>query len=332
MYVTKENQLNNLIGMKKIIKVSIMPENADMTRYISDSFFKDFQFEINNQACNQCDFWVVFTDKPGGSEKVYINPDHVFFIDPEIDGFYSRSFLDQFSKVITADTHYKGANITYNYLGLPWFVQKKFDDLFSQENINKSKNLSVIVSDLSKITMTRNYKIRYNFVQELIRHFGKNIDLYGRGFNMIPDKGQGLWSYKFSVALENSPTHYLFSEKIADCLLTHTYPFYWGCPNIYSFFPEGSYTMLDIMDIKYSIDLIEKILNTPNFYEDHLDVLIRAKKKYLMEYSFQAVIVNLCKAYEEEAGQKKWVKISPNNKLRSRIKIRSINTIFNFLK
>jgi len=76
------------------------------------------------------------------------------------------------------------------------------------------------------------------------------VDFYGRGFNEIQSKEDGLSDYMFSVAIENASYETYFTEKIQDCFATGTIPIYYGSPDIGNFFnPEGIIFLNDDFDV-----------------------------------------------------------------------------------
>ena len=314
---------------KKIVKVTFFHGESDMSRYFSEEFFKEYTFEVNNLKCTECDFWIVYGGMPNRFETVNVNPKNIFLITAEFEGGYTQKFLKQFEKVITLDTKLQGDNLVYGHVGYPWFINNAFDRLYHLDNVKKTKLISIIVSDYSNVTYSRNYKIRYDFVMALKQYFGDQIDVFGRGFNPLKNKDEGLIDYKFSIAIENMPIPYNISEKLTDCFLTHTFPLYYDCPNINRFFDEKSYAKLDIMDHDYSIKMIENILKTPNYYENHLNDIIKAKKEYLLKYSFQATLVNIANKFGNMNLPKEKTNIRADNQLKNRIKLKLINSIYN---
>ena len=320
------------MGNKKIVKISFFHGYADMSRYFSKKFFQDYIFEINNPNCCECDFWIVYGGLPNHAETTKVNPKNIFVFTTEFDGYFNQKFLNQFEKIVTVDTKLQGDKIIYGQIGLPWFINNSFDNLHQQDFIKKTKLISIVASNNSRITYSRNYKIRFDFVMALKKYFGNEIDIFGRGFKEITNKEDGLLPYKFSVAIENMPIPYVISEKINDCFLTHTFPLYYDCPNINRFYDERAYAKLDIMDHGYSITMIEKILSTPNYYEEHLDAIIEAKRKYLMEFSFQAVFVKTIEHFGVITQSKENVRIKPNNNLRSKVKMKLIDLVYNNFK
>ena len=107
----------------------------------------------------------------------------------------------------------------------------------------KTKLVSMICSN--KI-MCVGHQHRLNWAQK----FQGQVDFYGRGFNEIQSKEEGLADYMFSVAIENSSYETYFTEKVQDCFATGTIPIYYGAPDIGKFFnPEGIVCLTDDFDI-----------------------------------------------------------------------------------
>ena len=70
----------------------------------------------------------------------------------------------------------------------------------------KSKMISMIASNKR---MCEGHIKRLEWVERI----GDQVDLYGRGFNEIEDKEEGLCDYMFSVAIENGEYETYFTEK-----------------------------------------------------------------------------------------------------------------------
>lgn len=94
---------------------------------------------------------------------------------------------------------------------------------------NKTKRVSMICS---KKTMTAGHIVRLAYAEK----FKDELDLYGRGFNEIKDKEEGLQDYMFSVAIENGICCSYFTEKILDCFAIGVIPIYLGAPDIGDYF------------------------------------------------------------------------------------------------
>lgn len=94
--------------------------------------------------------------------------------------------------------------------------------------------------------MCNGHRHRLSWAQK----FQGQVDFYGRGFNEIQSKEEGLKDYMFSVAIENASYESYFTEKIQDCFATGTIPIYYGSPDIGKFFnPDGIISLTEDFDI-----------------------------------------------------------------------------------
>ncbi|MFZ9376807.1 MAG: glycosyltransferase family 10 domain-containing protein [Candidatus Fonsibacter ubiquis] len=101
----------------------------------------------------------------------------------------------------------------------------------------KSKLISCISSNKSAIPGHLN---RLKWIDKI----SNRVDLYGRGFNEIVNKEDGLCDYMFSVAIENSVYNTYFTEKILDCFATGTIPIYLGTSDIGEHFNNDGIILL----------------------------------------------------------------------------------------
>jgi hypothetical protein len=162
-----------------------------------------------------------------------------------IPGVYSAvenniSFLEQeFDYIFTHDKSLMSLSNKIKFVicnSKPWVGD--FD------NRPKSKKVSMIAS--SKIMCNEHL-----YRQHLIQKFKNQVDHFGRGFNEIKTKDEGLFDYKFSVAIENGNYDTMFTEKLTDCFASKTIPIYWGTRSIEKFFnPDGVIFLDDNTDIK----------------------------------------------------------------------------------
>ena len=72
------------------------------------------------------------------------------------------------------------------------------------------------------------HRWRKAIADELIELSNGSIDIYGFGRNPMRDKADALDDYFFSVIIENSPSDYYWTEKLADCFLGYSMPIYAG--------------------------------------------------------------------------------------------------------
>lgn len=130
----------------------------------------------------------------------------------------------------------------------------------------KSKLISFITSNKN---ITDGHRIRLEWVKKL----GNSVDLFGRGFNEIQTKEEGLCDYMFSVVIENGFYDSYFTEKILDCFASGTIPVYLGTDKISNFFNQKGIISLDenfvvSEDLYYSnIEAIKDNLERVKNYE-----------------------------------------------------------------
>jgi len=111
--------------------------------------------------------------------------------------------------------------------------------------IRKKSKLVSMISSTKYITDGHKKRL------ELANKFKNSIDLFGRGFQEIEKKEQGLEDYMFSIVVENGIYESYFTEKILDCFAVGTIPVYLGTPDIKKFFNIDGIIMLDdLFDIK----------------------------------------------------------------------------------
>ena len=111
----------------------------------------------------------------------------------------------------------------------------------------KSKMISMISSNKR---MCEGHIKRLEWVERI----GDQVDLYGRGFNEIATKEEGLCDYMFSVAIENGQYETYFTEKLLDCFATGTIPVYLGSPDIGNHFNmDGIITLSNEFDVSDDI-------------------------------------------------------------------------------
>jgi hypothetical protein len=87
-----------------------------------------------------------------------------------------------------------------------------------------------------------------------VNKIGDQVDLFGRGFNEIENKEEGLCDYMFSVVIENGFYQSYFTEKLLDCFATGTIPVYLGTSDISDYFNKDG-----IIDLTEEFDVSEEI-------------------------------------------------------------------------
>jgi hypothetical protein len=268
----------------------------------SSCVWSNYQFFINDEI-EECDFWFVFNHLAKPVEKTFCAKQNVVLLTAEPNDIlqYDQSVLDQFEHVITCQREIRHKHITYFLQGHPWFIgarykdghysgfTKSYDELMQQEYVRKTKSISIVTSDKQ---LTEGHKRRFEFTMALKDYFGNALDVYGRGVHDFEDKWEVLADYKYSIAIENGVWKDWVTEKLYDCYLAHTFPFYYGGPNVTDYFERKSFEPIDIEDTYAAKKTIERILSSPTHYEDHLNDILVAKRKYLNDLNIFPMIAS----------------------------------------
>jgi hypothetical protein len=287
----------------------------------SKGIWNDCKFEINNDI-DTCDFWIVIGNL-NKKETVYVNKQTIYIPSEEITNItnYPIKFIRQFSSIATSRQDILSSmNNAYaiQYV-CPWQIQKTYDELVDSKPSPKTKELSAIISNLYTTDL---HQKRYNLLNKLQGHFKDKLNWYGRGNIYIKDKTDGLYPYKYSIAIENSIHEDYWTEKIADCFLSYTMPIYFGCPNITKYFDEKSMILLEnIDDYKYVIGKIENAIEE-NYYENNIQSIIKSRDNILYQYQLFPILVKLISNINTYS--KKRITILPIQEFTKEKKINSI--------
>lgn len=302
--------------MKKI-KLSFLSNASHFEKQTPDfsACWGDCQFFINQEVA-ECDAWVVCEGLPLPEETTSCPRANTIFVtgEPHSIWHYDKKFVKQFAKVLTSQREIKDPGAIYYLQGHGWHVglfqsdprglgcAKSYDELIKTKDVPKTKLLSIISSNKQS---TVGHRQRYQFALALKEALGDQADLFGRGFNDFNDKWDVLAPYKYSIAIENCATDDYITEKLNDCYLAHTFPFYYGAPNVGSYFSANSYEPIDISDLEGSIKKIKDIINNPNHYQDHLPNIIESKLQYLNHYQLFPLIVELMRDWPANQPREK---------------------------
>jgi len=182
-----------------------------------------------------------------------INSDYIFIHDPEL--FEKTYQIKLGGKVIESPAL--------------MFYHDHVDHFFynNTAQTKKEKKLSIIVSGL--YSSRANYHKRIDVLIQILNS-DLDIDIYGRGLNIqdrrykgeLKYKHEGLLSYEYSIAIENSNEKNYITEKFVDCVLCNTIPIYNGAPNIAEVYDPDYYRTIDL-DSPSIIQDLEKIIAHP---------------------------------------------------------------------
>lgn len=279
--------------------------------------WRNYEFHINEDM-EEADFWVVYSKGRCINETCRVSPENMIFISGEPDSVYqySTKFIKQFNRVLAPTKVIKHSHLSKTQPSLAWYIGVSFQsdnlstvgkrvimpnsdyDYFKQHKpIEKRKLMSVMCSNLR---ITKGHQERVDFVEKLKAKYGDQIDVFGRGFNPVDDKWDALRDYKYHIVVENTRCEHYWSEKLADAFLGGCYPIYYGCPNIADYFPEGSYTPIDLHDFEAATKIIDEVI-AHDLAEKNRDKLIEATDLLLDKYNVINVIADVCDSLNPDA-------------------------------
>jgi hypothetical protein len=286
----------------------------------STGIWGDCRFCVN-QNIPECDYWIVYNELLA-AESVKCPPENTVFIagEPASVKEYEPDFLKQFATVISSARGLSHPHVINTQTALSWHVgrryrnkinvafTKDYDELKSIKAFRKDKLISIISSN---VTLTEGHKRRQDFTHRLCQHFGPQIDFFGRGIRDIEDKWDAISSYKYHVVIENSFFSDYWTEKLADAFLGGAYPFYYGCPNVFDYFPPGCLTPIDINDFEESVKVIEAAIESRK-YEDSVAELAAARDLVLDTYNLFPMMSNFSLEHGR-GGKKKRIVLRPEH-------------------
>ncbi|MDC3009352.1 glycosyltransferase family 10 [Synechococcus sp. AH-736-G20] len=283
----------------------------------------DCEFFVNDDT-DACDWWFICHITAIKEELTAIcDPDHVVFISMEPVDWGCKPFYKQFSTIVGCDerilhpnqirknihTWWSGINVGFEngHIFYP-SVNHDYDSFFKLSLPSKVERISVVTSTNRRWA---GHLSRLHFIDYLkASSVSSRVDFYGGGSNPILDKFDAIAPYCSHIVLENSQKPDYWSEKLADAFLGLSFPIYYGCTNLNSYFPSDSFLEIDIEKPGKAIDLILSCLE-PGFYESRLPALLEARELILNKYNFFSEIASLC--ISKNAQRRRQVRIRPNS-------------------
>jgi hypothetical protein len=291
--------------MKKEIKVKLVTRGSKANE---ESGFR-LQSKNNEAIWGSCSFtfnplekdydWLVIIDDvpkitPNRVETLSCPKENTILVttEPTTITRYGRAFAKQFHYLITNQDEkvLPHPNAMRSQTGNVWYYGKDYDSVVSVTHPNKTKKISTVCSNKQQGHTI--HKLRYDFTKIMEERIPE-LERYGRGFKWIETKAEALDDYEFHVAIENHFAPHVWTEKLADAFLGFTVPIYYGCPNVYDYFPKDSLIQIDLYDVEGSITKIKKIIATEGEYERRLDAVKEARRRVIEEYNLLAMINNI---------------------------------------
>jgi hypothetical protein len=245
--------------------------------------WNNIRFTLN--PVDECDALLVLNE-PREDITVRCPPENVWaiFQEPYVPEFlpWMKDGHEQFARVYThraPNTHprYKNAHPL-----VPWHVGKSYGELL---NLTTYPKIDSIVWVTSALQVLPGHVKRYAFSQFLMEAGWSDLDVWGRGIRPIKDKWDALAHSRYAIAVENHCGDNYWTEKIADCWLSETLPFYYGCPNLEDYFPADSFIRIDLDDFNSAASVIRQMVDSGE-YEKRLPAIREARHLVLNHYQF----------------------------------------------
>lgn len=304
------NKKNNT----KILFISDSGETIDEIiekyKYYTPNHDNKWKEVITTSDINEADYVVVLDGFPGINRALFKNSKIKLkdlweilskkYIYHKYKIFFQREPINTKKNSIDLSSFiFKGIYKNHYHVST-WMIKIPFDDLNKLKKPEQFKSLSAIISSKKE---TYGQKKRLDFVREVSKLY-KGIDIFGRGLENLDFgdtykgplnyndycKFKGLYEYRYSLAFENSSHENYFTEKITDCFLCWAKPIYWGCPNISDYFPEKSFTYIDIFDKNAPMKIIEEIEKPVDY-----NALREARQLVLYKYNIYPSVLRIIK-------------------------------------
>jgi hypothetical protein len=185
------------------------------------------------------------------------------------------------------------------------------DDIES-ETETKSLDISTVTS--TKAMSHTVHAQRIAFVKEMKSRLGDTLDLFGRGIHAVDRKADAMRPYRYHIAIENHCQAGHFTEKLTDCFLARSLPFYFGDPEYAQRFPKGAVIPIDIFNAEKSEAIIRDAIAS-QAYEARREALEIARHLALQASN------PLLRAFhwaEQDSRQDQQLRKLPQNKIYGR--------------
>lgn len=284
----------------RIIKNWDWPDLMRQTPH-NQGIWDDIQFTLSSGE--ECDYAVMLNNNMNCESTIKCPPENVWALmqEPYVKGFtdWMVEGHKHFFKVYTNYKPSDNSKYVVSHPAVPWYINRSFDQLSELSIPSKPKTISWIVGNARNLPGHFKRLSLLKFIQD---KSSLDIDLFGRAVRVIDDKWDGLADYKYSLAIENSSSPDYWTEKLADCFLTWTMPFYYGCTNLEKYFPEESFIRLNIDEPRIALEQIKTAIKN-NEWEKRLPALKKARELVLNQYQIFPHLVKHIKSHRNSTDK-----------------------------
>ena len=282
--------------MQNKLRVKVTSKNNISAFQFTDlpqQFADRIEWVLDRDATDY-DWLVVYDDlPPSGSERLTLNEEmlpcpqeHTVLLtyEPSTVKFYGQDYVNQYGMVLTS--HEVEALSHRNRHPVPpvgaWYYGGLEHAKAHSAPPEKTGLVSVFGSAKAQ-THTLHHR-RNEFLEEMIAGLGDKVDVFGKGYQFVEHKAEGIDNYRYHITVENHIGPHHWTEKLSDAYLGFSLPLYVGCTNVEDYFPEESFIRLDIGDSEAALARIEKAVRD-NEYEKRLPAIIEARRRVLEDYN-----------------------------------------------
>ena len=257
-------------------------------RFIFDPFEREYDWlvvvdDMPRASANLCgDPRAIDTPSCSRSRTLFVTTE------PSTITRYGKHFVRQFGHLLTSQEAkaLPHPHAIRSQTGMPWFYGKPYDEIKRTPPILKTKLFSTVCS--SKRQGHTVHAKRYEFTQRLAQAIPE-LEIFGHGVRFVERKADAIDPYAFHLAIENHCAPHHWTEKLADTFLGYAVPIYYGCPNVFDYFPEDSLIRIDINDFEGSLRIIRQELTFEN-YQRRLPAVQEARQRILELYGLPALL------------------------------------------
>lgn len=272
-----------------MLKIKVSTKNSNVSDMLkqspnNDGVWGDAKFYINNDACTEADYWIIYDDFEK-TEQCRVNERNVWLITtaPYVDNILNQYYLNQFAHIIIPSQLEKIKGKIHN-IPAPelWRCGKTYSTLSSESLPSKQRFLSVISYNLYRNTL--------DFLNQLRERI--DITVYGESPLVNYEDDNAIMSEsKYHIVLENEIIDNYWTAALSRCYLNWAFPIYYG-GNISNYFSEQMYLSIDINNYADCVDYIENFIRSNN-YNQSIQYLMEARHRILNEYNFYPYMLKL---------------------------------------
>jgi hypothetical protein len=249
----------------------------------------DLQFTF--EEVEECDFVIVINHPTKDIRiKCRRNGKILLIQEPPYErNDYFRLHFRFYDTIISGFTDKGSSQMLNTQPALPWHIDKSFDELSGLTVQGSKKDAVSFITSNSNIYPQ--HTVRLNFI-DYMKSQSFDFDLYGRGFQPIANKFEGIYPYKYTIAAENYLGRDYFTEKIIDAFLSLSMPVYYGCPNITDYFPKESMILVNMNKPEESLEKIKEAI-AGKAWDKNKEAIQHARDLVLNKYQFFPMLAGI---------------------------------------